>query len=326
MHSVDFRVKSWASATRKLSRGVDKYSGYEELTDLLGLRVITYFADEVDKVAEVLTSEFNVDWENSVDKRSIIAPDRFGYMSLHYVAKLNEIRSELAEYRRFAARFFELQIRSILQHAWAEIEHDLGYKADGGLPREFRRRFSRLAGILELADDEFFRLRDGLNRHKVEVIQELRSSPEKLDLDQATLSAFLEASPLNAIDVEISAALGQRLAPKLEPRYISSRASELTALGITNIDVLGKALESRKSHIIRFAELWSVRRVNVSPSNEVPRGISLLFLGYTLVPDSTPDQRTKWLGGPNNFRGGFLPALQTIWKRVVRDLGNPSPL
>ena len=99
VHSVTSRVKQKASVLRKLQRP-DKDRHISELTDLLGVRIITYFPDEVDKAAKLVEREFCVDPDNSVDKRSILDPDRFGYLSLHYVLTLNEKRSELAEYQK----------------------------------------------------------------------------------------------------------------------------------------------------------------------------------------------------------------------------------
>jgi hypothetical protein len=61
----------------------------------------------------------------------------------------------LVEYSTHTGVQFEVQIRSTLQHAWAEIEHDRGYKSEVEVARAVRRRFSRLAGLLELADYEF---------------------------------------------------------------------------------------------------------------------------------------------------------------------------
>lgn len=160
-HSVTSRIKSKASVRQKLQRP-DKKRELNDLTDILGVRIITYFQDEVDAVAKLIEREFIVDPENSVDKRSILDPDRFGYLSLHYVLQLNPERSKLPENRAYKDIRFELQIRSILQHAWAEIEHDTGYKSESGVPDAVRRRFSRLAGLLELADDEFLGIREEL--------------------------------------------------------------------------------------------------------------------------------------------------------------------
>jgi ppGpp synthetase/RelA/SpoT-type nucleotidyltranferase len=162
-HSVTSRIKSKASVRQKLQRP-DKRRDFNDLTDMFGVRIITYFPDEVDVVAKLIEREFVVDPENSVDKRSLLDPDRFGYLSLHYVLQLKPERAILPENRSYEDIRFELQIRSILQHAWAEIEHDIGYKSPSGVPDAVRRRFSRLAGLLELADDEFLGIRKELAR------------------------------------------------------------------------------------------------------------------------------------------------------------------
>jgi ppGpp synthetase/RelA/SpoT-type nucleotidyltranferase len=162
-HSVTGRVKPKADVRKKMQRP-DKKRDINDITDMLGVRIITYFPDEIDAVAKLIEREFTVDPENSIDKRSILDPDRFGYLSLHYVLQVNQERSNLPEYRNYKDIRFELQIRSILQHAWAEIEHDLGYKSEATVPSSIRRRFSRLAGLLELADDEFLRIREELAR------------------------------------------------------------------------------------------------------------------------------------------------------------------
>ncbi len=159
VHGVTSRVKSKASVLRKLGRA-DKTRELGDVTDLLGIRVVTYFPDEVDAVANLIEREFEIDVDNSVDKRTLLDPDRFGYLSLHYVLQLNSSRSALPENGGFKGLKFELQIRSILQHAWAEIEHDLSYKSKTVVSAEIKRRFSRLAGLLELVDAEFLEIRN----------------------------------------------------------------------------------------------------------------------------------------------------------------------
>jgi ppGpp synthetase/RelA/SpoT-type nucleotidyltranferase len=161
--SVMSRVKSKASVRRKLERP-DREGDISSLTDIPGIRIITFFRDDVDAVARLIEEEFLIDAERSVDKRAALEPDRFGYLSLHYIAQLNQNRSQLVEYSTYTGVRFEVQIRSILQHAWAEIEHDRGYKSEAEVPKTVRRRFSRLASLLELADDEFLGLRDELAR------------------------------------------------------------------------------------------------------------------------------------------------------------------
>ena len=94
--SVTSRVKSKASVRRKLERP-DREGDISSLTDILGIRIITYFRDEVDAVARLIEEEFLIDTERSVDKRAALDPDRFGYLSLHYIAQLNQNRSQLIE-------------------------------------------------------------------------------------------------------------------------------------------------------------------------------------------------------------------------------------
>jgi putative GTP pyrophosphokinase len=161
VHSVQHRAKDPASFGRKASipSEVDvnrpKYiRPLEQITDLAGVRVITQFHGTLDQVDSLIRHEFRV-VERSDKSEALVAEDRFGYQSIHYVVKLRPERAALAEYRRFAESVVEVQIRTILQHAWAEIEHDIQYKSSYTIPAEIRRRFMVLAGILELADREF---------------------------------------------------------------------------------------------------------------------------------------------------------------------------
>ena len=113
VHSVTFRLKTRESLKKKLYSTQDKYESLEDVTDICGVRVTTYFADDVDRVAEIVENEFEIDVGNSVDKRALLDPDRFGYISVHYVVGLSAVRSELTEYQDFRDLKAEVQIRSI---------------------------------------------------------------------------------------------------------------------------------------------------------------------------------------------------------------------
>jgi putative GTP pyrophosphokinase len=135
----------------------------------------------------VVVPEFEIDSPNSVDKRRQEDFDRFGYSSLHYVASLGHSRAALADYSEFKQLKFEIQIRSILQHAWAEIEHDLQYKSELEIPREAKRRFARLAGLLDLADSEFTGLRDQIHRYRIRIEGEVKTGPATVLVDRDSL-------------------------------------------------------------------------------------------------------------------------------------------
>ncbi|MBU2700733.1 ppGpp synthetase/RelA/SpoT-type nucleotidyltransferase [Sporomusaceae bacterium BoRhaA] len=160
VHSVVSRVKEESSLKNKLVNSNKSYAHLQDITDLCGIRIITYFEDEVNQVADFIQKEFAIDVDNSIDKRKVLAPDRFGYLSLHLIVTLSDERLQLKEYQKFAGCKVEIQIRSILQHAWAEIEHDLEYKRKALVSYETRRNFSRLAGLLEIVDLEFEKIRD----------------------------------------------------------------------------------------------------------------------------------------------------------------------
>ncbi|MCE5285972.1 MAG: hypothetical protein LLG02_09030 [Pelosinus sp.] len=158
VQSVMARVKTAASLRQKIVSH-NKYTELDDITDLCGLRIITYFEDDVDQIADLLQERLAIDKENSIDKRKLLAPNQFGYLSLHLVASLPAPLLQVPQYIKFKNCKIEIQICSILQHAWAEIEHDLGYKASTALSYSARRSFSRLAGLLEIADGEFSQLR-----------------------------------------------------------------------------------------------------------------------------------------------------------------------
>ncbi|MEG0364471.1 MAG: hypothetical protein RR543_02890 [Erysipelotrichales bacterium] len=166
---VKGRVKDVSSLAQKIERKKyenkikdEEYRNYKELediTDLCGIRIITYYSDEVDLVAQLIERELKIDKENSIDKRNTTLPGSFGYSSLHYVVEIDDARAQLEEYNIIKGMKFEIQIRTVMEHNWAEIEHDLNYKSKDLTEFKFKRRFARLASLIELADDEFVNLR-----------------------------------------------------------------------------------------------------------------------------------------------------------------------
>jgi hypothetical protein len=105
--------------------------------------------------------------------------------------------NQIASHNRNFLRdhWFEIQVRSILEHAWAEIEHEIVYKSGIKQPREITRRFASLAGALELLDSEFLALRkenDLLIGHYRVVY--LENEDQRILFDVARLLGFLEAS------------------------------------------------------------------------------------------------------------------------------------
>ena len=193
--ALESRIKTEQSLAGKLALKGQKYQTLSDITDILGARIITLYTDDVDRIAAMAEQLFEIDWKNSVDKRTLHQLDSFGYNLLHYICKLPGY-----DFR------FELQLRTTLQHAWASINHDTGYKSGIEIPREYMRRMNRLAGMLEMADDEFSRIRTEINDYRRRVQALVKNG--KLDdvlLDGDTFRSYLQAKPLDALNRRIAA-------------------------------------------------------------------------------------------------------------------------
>ena len=200
--AIEHRVKTEKSLAGKLELKGAKYKSTDDITDLVGLRVITFYTDDVDKVAVVAKRLFDIDWQESVDKRKLHELDAFGYNSLHYICRLKEADAV----DKTVNPRFELQMRTALQHVWSTIEHDTGYKGDVKIPREYMRQFNRLAGMMELMDDEFSRLRQVLTDYRRQTLALVKSGRlDDVPLSRDAFRNYLELKPFDRLNRRIAA-------------------------------------------------------------------------------------------------------------------------
>lgn len=284
IHSISSRPKDIDSLYDKVKR--KEYTKLSNITDLSGIRIICYFSDQVDEVAKIIENNFIISNESSIDKRKTLDPDKFGYLSLHFVAKLSDDRSKLLEYQRFKDLNCEIQIRSILQHAWAEIEHDLGYKSSIEIPRDVKRRFYRLAGLLELADDEFKRIKDDIELYSAEIDIKIFEKPEDILIDKVSLEHFISNSP-------VVKGLGNIIASNVNAKItdtvqISFYVKQMEYFNIRTIDDLEKHIEKYKGQIITFAKNWmhldsDYLDVEYGDWRTIGKATPLFYLGYVLI-------------------------------------------
>ncbi|HET6296394.1 MAG TPA: (p)ppGpp synthetase [Kribbella sp.] len=158
-----------------------------QITDLVAARVITFLAEAVDRVCEVIEAEFDIVEHTDMGAHTR-AQGVFGYASKHYLVRLNAHRRDLPEYAVLRNLTMEIQVRTAVQHAWAEFEHDIRYKLDIPPERkpEFDRRFLLAAALMELADNEFTEI-DRLYRELAAAADD--AAP--MDLTTATLTTYL---------------------------------------------------------------------------------------------------------------------------------------
>jgi ppGpp synthetase/RelA/SpoT-type nucleotidyltranferase len=191
-HSITSREKSSESLKAKIGREGKAYENpLDEITDLAGVRIITYFPSDVDKILPIIEKEFIIDQKNSIDKRKATDPSIFGYVSVHLVIEFSPDRIKLPEYKIFRGMKCEVQVRTILQHAWAEIEHDIVYKASEDIPFELRRQFASLAGLLEIADKEFETLRHTEIKVREEIEQTIKKDNISIPINLESLRFYL---------------------------------------------------------------------------------------------------------------------------------------
>ena len=167
--SINGRAKSVASFAGKALDRVGDAPRYQdplaEMADQVGLRIVTYLQSDVVAIVDLLGSQFEVLADRDKGQETA-SKGRFGYASRHLDLMLydDDAPTDDATLEPLRGQQFEVQIRTVLQHAWAEFEHDIRYK--GTIPDEhvpdLDRRLTLAAGLLELADREFSTIRDRL--------------------------------------------------------------------------------------------------------------------------------------------------------------------
>ena len=247
--AVEHRVKTEPSLLGKLERKSDKYRFLEDLTDILGIRVICFFGDDVDRAGKLIEEVFVVDWANSVDKRALIKANSFGYLSLHYICSLPEGQGYPPE---LCGRKFEIQVRTTLQHTWACIEHDMGYKGEFGIPRVAVRQFARIAGLLELADDEFVRVRDTVHTYTRDIKQKIMDDDANdVLIDSVSLREYvLRNKKMRKLLDELAAICGSEIREISPNNYLE----QLRWLGKKNLGDLEQLLEENHDLALALAK------------------------------------------------------------------------
>lgn len=237
--SVTGRAKSVASFAAKADRSVAGRPLYadplEEITDQIGIRVITYLHSDVAAVADLLGDQFEVLDDRDMGEETA-RQGRFGYASRHLLVAPHATRSTPAAYDALAERCAQVQVRTVLQHAWAEFEHAIRYK--GTIPEEhvpdLDRRFTLAAGLLELADREFSLIRDRLQA----TVTDQRPEEDENDprISPQELATFLAGTYADA--------------GWSRPDHYEWVSGLLLELGVTSLDELAGLLTSVDSTVI----------------------------------------------------------------------------
>lgn len=184
---IENRAKTLSSFCEKIRRKSCK-KPFSDITDFAGVRVVYLYLSDRDKIEAIIEKEFDIlEKVNKVNDEDV---ERFGYGALHYVAKIKK-KHRGARYDDLKTLACEIQVRTILQDAWAIVAHHLSYKQESDIPKELRRRLSALSGLFETADDQFENIRLARNQYQDKVKEDISSKKgisleHEINLDNLT--------------------------------------------------------------------------------------------------------------------------------------------
>jgi putative GTP pyrophosphokinase len=283
-HKIEHRVKEETRLRVKLRKVIEKArkAGRSSETvklpsDVVGLRVITLYASERDAISEYLRSEFEV---FKFEKKHSDVPSEFTYTAIHMDCGLKKERRRLRECRGFADLKFELQLQTIMEHAWAAVSHDLFYKPPPGTEPSMddQRALWRAKSSVDELDITFDDLRKSIEKQQ-EGVEPLM---------QERLQEFVQTRPVKECERQIEKQASVEVSDF--PHVSAYLLRLLSEIGFRSMGELSTALESERSAIVAAA----VRRLNsMDPKpKRVSRGISLFYL---LLLRAQKDEKASYL-------------------------------
>ena len=193
-HVIESRTKSIDSFREKIGRSGKNYRDpLTDITDLCGCRIIAFYLDDCKKIAQIIKSEFEIVEEELHHQPDNLDVDRFGYISAHYIVRISAARIDLPEWAPYRGLKIEIQIRTVIQHAWSAVSHAIQYKEETKVPSSLQRRLYRIAGLFELADEEFVGIRDQRLQIQEIVATEISKGNTHISISSASLLEFLNS-------------------------------------------------------------------------------------------------------------------------------------
>ncbi|MGQ1786285.1 MULTISPECIES: GTP pyrophosphokinase [unclassified Saccharicrinis] len=184
VESVSGRVKDYQECITKFERKYlpnissdnTTYKILDYLSDFIGIRVICYYLEDVDKIRKGLHKIFH---EVDITDKTLLlerTEDKFGYKSLHLDLKLKKNGSRVSDKGKYYKIQFELQIRTIIQDAWSILDHKIKYKKS--IPHSLKRRINRLSALFEIADDEFLHIKEEIALEENRINQRIQQGAD----------------------------------------------------------------------------------------------------------------------------------------------------
>ena len=310
VHAISWRVKDRDSFERKLRKKLRTEPALI-IEDVIGLRIITYFRDDAPWVERALRGKLNVLEGTYVNKAETLDDTEFGYRSIQFVATMPWAagNDDLPELLRASVRqpplspaVVEIQIRSVVEHAWAEIEHDLSYHAPGRVSRSVRRRFALTAALVENVDEQLISIRNEVT------LDRPTGSPDDTGAGFDVQRIIETDRASRALDRQIASALDLPLEKPLNFRREVTRALAVANL-LTTSKVDAALAEQNGALGLRMAIVCaSVERPLLSPD---------AVHGHEIPDDGVP-RRDVTLRRPCAAQGQWSDSRCTRSRRLRR--------
>lgn len=283
------RTKDEISITKKLYRKGVTYQNYLDMNDKSGVRVICRFKEDIEVIADCIRKGFEVLKEE--DKSNLLKLNEFGYKSLHFDIKLNREKTNHEIFITIGDLGGEIQVRTLCEDVWAEINHDIGYKPLVELSSESARQIYCLGGLFEVADDCF----SNINRKII----------ESATLDEYSALKILELPFIKLVrkeyDREFSFKSLKFLLPILrisDPREFEKILKDFVDRNFTKIKYI---LNERKTEMKYFPYLTQPE----------------LFLIFLLIECDAFTLKERWEA---TFPIDDLNKLSTWWGKPISDI------
>ncbi|MFC9539047.1 GTP pyrophosphokinase family protein [Lysinibacillus sp. NPDC056959] len=244
IHNILSRVKEMDSIIGKAQRKLIE-KPFEEMTDIVGIRIVCLFLSDIDKIEKVIDDNFEViSKDNKINDTN--NSNMFGYMSAHYIVKIKE---QFAGFRYDSIKYipFEIQVRTISMDAWANISHFLEYKSDTDIPPELKRDFNALSGLFYVADTHFEMFYKDRQVNQISISEDVEAIIHKRDhnqdqtLNYDSLSFYLQNKFTNRIHNNDS-------------DEISGLVTDLVRNGYTTIQKLDEQIEKGLLAFTKYEE------------------------------------------------------------------------
>lgn len=235
---VLFRSKSLSSFCEKISR--KNYSDpFSDITDFAGVRVVFLYAQDRPSIEKIIENEFDV--VEKVDKTDQANHDQFGYGALHYLCKLKGKHHIGARYDDLKSLIFEIQVRTILQDAWAIVAHHLSYKSESDIPKHLRRKLNALSGLFETADSQFELIRGQRERYTTDFIEKIGEKKTSYLKDEINLDNLIAYMGFTFPDREAS-----------DRAEVAILLNEIKSLNYLKLSDLDKDIKKWEKHVLRY--------------------------------------------------------------------------